>query len=160
MPTIIELKNGFSAGAIGTIWTPFTMIIGAQTTAPTKGTIAVDEARWRRLADSMEIYYYYRQTATGSSGVGRYLFPIPSPYVIDVTKAIADDGQARQVVGHCELNGTGTTGPGYVGINDSGNLILWVGAGGGVGAGEASALGVTAATSISFKAIVPIVGWT
>lgn len=69
-----------------TDWTSFDMTIGAVTTPPTKGTPTIDEARFRRVGDSMEISYQYRQSAGGAAGSGVYLFPIPDGKTIDIAK--------------------------------------------------------------------------
>jgi hypothetical protein len=69
-----------------TQWTSYSLTIGAVTSAPTKGTIVYDNAYWRRVGDSMEVRYDYRQAAAGSAGTGAYLFPLPTGYTIDTTK--------------------------------------------------------------------------
>jgi hypothetical protein len=68
-------------GTIATDWQSYTLNIGSTAgSSPTKGTIVRDEAKWRRVGDSMEIEYNYSQSTAGSdAGVtGHYLWPLPS----------------------------------------------------------------------------------
>jgi hypothetical protein len=158
------------AGLAGSDWSAYTMTIGATTTAPTKGTVAVDSAMWRRVGDSMEIMYNYRQTAAGSAGSGTYLFPLPSGYTADTAKlAIATDSDSP-VIGSANISSTTTaaavthtlmypilynstniaiTGPDranddyFRAFQGSGNFGL-----------------STTAISVSFFARVPIAGWS
>lgn len=61
----------------------------ATTTPPVKGnTITFDQVFWRRVGANAEIRFEYAQTsATGASGgSGDYLFSIPLPLTIDVSK--------------------------------------------------------------------------
>jgi hypothetical protein len=67
-------------------WVTRTTVIGAVTTAPTKGTISRDTLRWKREGDSMRIRIEYYQTAGGSVGSGIYLFAIPDGFTIDQNK--------------------------------------------------------------------------
>ena len=72
-------------GAVVGEWQEFTMTVGAVTTAPTKGTVAFDEARWRRVGSAMEVEWRYRQTVAGTAGTGTYTFSMPSGYTIDTS---------------------------------------------------------------------------
>lgn len=59
-------------------------LITATTTSPTYGTVAQNVATWRRVGDSMEIVWDYRQTSAGTGGSGTYLFNLPAGYSIDL----------------------------------------------------------------------------
>jgi hypothetical protein len=73
-------------GAIVSDWRPFTLSVTATSANPTKGTIVRDEARYRRVGDSVEIEWHYRQNAAGANGTGDYLFNLPSGLQIDTSK--------------------------------------------------------------------------
>ena len=78
-----NLTQAFQA----TDWIAYTLAVGAPTTAPTYGTIVSNQAMWRRVGDTMEIQWNFQQSSAGTSGSGVYLFPLPSGYTIDTTKA-------------------------------------------------------------------------
>lgn len=82
-----------------TDWQSFTMTPTATTTAPTKGTVVIDEAKYRRVGDSMEITWQYHQSSAGTAGNGTYLFPIPAGLVIDTTKLTPSTGGYLTKVG-------------------------------------------------------------
>jgi len=67
-------------------WTPYTLVFGGTTSAPTDGAGAVKTAFWRRVGDSMEIMVNYRQSSAGSAGSGSYLIPLPAGYSMDLNK--------------------------------------------------------------------------
>lgn len=73
-------------GAVATDWQEYTPSITATTTAPTLGTTTYNKAYWRRVGDSMQIFYGLRQTAGGSAGSGTYLFALPSGFTMDANK--------------------------------------------------------------------------
>lgn len=75
------------------------VVIGAVTTAPTKGTTAHDKMFWRRVGDSMEIRVEYEQTGSGAAGSGDYLLSIPSGYKIDTSKISRLSGSNSDVRG-------------------------------------------------------------
>lgn len=82
-------------------WNTYSLTIGAITTPPTKGTIVYDNARWRRVGDSMEIRYDFRQSTGGSAGSGAYLFPLPTGYTMDTTKITPSTNRLQsQICGH------------------------------------------------------------
>jgi hypothetical protein len=60
--------------------------IGAVTTAPTKGTTAVDRILYRKWGDEVKFKVEYRQTGAGSAGSGSYLFNMPNNFKIDMSK--------------------------------------------------------------------------
>lgn len=151
-----------------TAWTTYALTIGATTTAPTKGTIVYDKARWRRLGDSMEIRYDYRQSTGGSAGSGVYLFPLPSGYTIDTTKITpsTDKMQATAVGSGNEMADGGTFHTSTIraynttnlaasdeGVSLSGtdNNAFWSS----TDNGRLSLTGMT----YSFRALVPILEW-
>jgi hypothetical protein len=73
-------------------WQSFTMTVTGTTTNPTKAASKSEVAQWRRVGDSMELYYSYSQTATtgAANGSGTYLYAIPNSSVltIDSTKIV------------------------------------------------------------------------
>jgi len=78
-------------GAVVTDWRDFPSVaagtlITATVTNPSFGTIGVNKAEWRRVGDSMEIMWDFRQSTAGGAGSGGYLFNLPPGYVIDSTK--------------------------------------------------------------------------
>lgn len=90
-------------------WTSYTQTIKGATSDPTKGTVSVDNARYRVLGNSIEIYYVYVQTAAGSgaAGSGSYYFPLPNNYTLDTTALNAStDAEVATVLGSCEMNNT------------------------------------------------------
>lgn len=65
--------------------------IDATTTAPTKAATTEDYVKWRRVGDSMELFYTYIASATGgSNGSGDYIFKIPENFRID-TSVVGSD---------------------------------------------------------------------
>jgi len=146
-----------------TDWQSYVMNIGAVTTAPTKGTIVVDNAQWRRVGSNMEIMYTYLQSVAGASGSGIYLFPIPAGYTIDTALMATCLGTGNYGVGAA---GSGNA---YNGTNhypivslvyDSGNICLRYDSTSSLISNAAMGLGSAANLTISFKASVPIVGWS
>ena len=143
-------------------WTSFPMVINALTTNPTKGTVSLDEARWRRVGDSMEIRYSYEQTAAGTAGSGIYLFQIPVGYTIDSSKLTARPGDfAVPVVGSAAAYAVSDE-TGIVLAYNSTSLNIQTGNAtnntNNVGSGTLD-LGNTT-VRYSFNALVPITGWS
>ena len=62
-----------------TNWESYTLTIGSTGTAPTPGTVSINQATFRRDGSDAIINYTFKQTSSGgaSSGTGTYLFPIP-----------------------------------------------------------------------------------
>lgn len=111
-------------GSSSTPWTSFTMSITGVTSNPTKGTASVDEARWRRVGDSMEITYNLTQTGAGAAGSGGYLFAIPLSLTIDTTK-LSVLTNAVYAIGHAyAYNGTNEV-IGHVSGYNSTKLCIW-----------------------------------
>jgi hypothetical protein len=156
-------------GPVVTDWVSYNLVIGATTTAPTPGTVNVNQARWRRVGDSMEIIYNFEQGSAGTAGSGDYLFPLPTGYSVDTSKLLVLN-PARTIVGNAKLSfglGTsgantpnasvllGTTNPNAFKITYPNTTIegtFTMGSGGfGLNAG---------ALSLSFYAQIPIQGWS
>jgi hypothetical protein len=71
-------------------WTDGGAITVTGTTSnPTKGTVSIDKVWYKRVGDSLNVRYEYRQTAAGAAGSGDYLFLIPNGLSIDTTKITA-----------------------------------------------------------------------
>lgn len=155
----VNPSTGPPSGSITTPWAQYTMTIGGTTTAPTKGTVAVDKAFWRRVGDSMEITYNYRQTAVGAAGSGTYYFPLPSGYVVDTTK-LGVLSSVGTLVGSAQAY-AGSIFTGTVWYLGSSALSIQVSndttAVNSLGSGFAG-LG-NGTVEYSFAAKVPIVGW-
>ena len=60
-----------------------TITIGATTTPPTKGTIVVDNVKWRQVGDSYEVEFKYEHSTAGAAGSGDYLITLPSGLEFD-----------------------------------------------------------------------------
>jgi hypothetical protein len=151
-----------------TDWQSFTMNIGATTTPPTKGTTAVDNAKWRRVGDSMEILYQFSSTSGGATGSGTYLFPLPSGYSIDTAKLVAPSSTIADMRAHVG-SGWFTSGSNRFSLSvqaySSTQLFCSVLSNAGVNASEfSSGFGGGVFSSgdpgFSFIARVPIVGWS
>ncbi len=76
-----------------------TINLTATSVNPVKGTTTRDEVRWRRISESIEIVYDYKQTAAGSgtTGTGDYLYGIPIG-VINTTQAPTETGATSAAV--------------------------------------------------------------
>ncbi|HXI19298.1 MAG TPA: hypothetical protein VNM48_23265 [Chloroflexota bacterium] len=150
-------------GAAVSEWQSYALTIGAATTAPTPGTTSVNEARFRRVGDSMEVYFSIRTTTAGTAGAGTYKFPLPTGYTADTTKMLT--------IGSGSSGGLSIAGPasgeyganlysGYAVLFDATNIALQFGdatqATSFVGSGLFS---MVAALKYSFRAIIPIAEW-
>ena len=124
-----------------------------------KGTVVIDSLKTRRVGDSLEMLYTFRQSAGGSTGSGNYLFEIPGGREIDSSKIGTFDHNAKV--------GQGFAGPGA----DKYNTIVWAADSTHLSMSNVFGTGVTSdlgggalATSgdiyYTFTARVPIVGWT
>ena len=149
-----------------TDWETYTLTIGATTTAPTKGTTSYDNARWRRVGDSMEIHYEFKQTVAGTVGSGTYLFPLPSGYSIDTDKLTTSNGP-QTTVGHAWVSNVAAADAdasriGTVSPYDSSNLTVHTVSTSDTPAPVSnSAFGLDATNIIySFRATVPITNWS
>ena len=67
-------------------FTSYSLTLGSTGNVPVRGTVATETAKWRRVGDSMEIFYNYRQTAAGTNAGGSVLFSLPPGYSADLNK--------------------------------------------------------------------------
>lgn len=102
-----------------------TLITGV-TSNPTYGTTALNVAYWRRVGDSMEIMWNFRQTAAGSAGSGTYLFNVPLGLQIDTTKLSASTSFLQTYVGDFDMRapGSGVHGKGKVSVYSATQLAV------------------------------------
>jgi hypothetical protein len=146
-----------------TPWTSFTQtVVGATSGTVTKGTIALDEARWRRNGDSIEIRWNYHHTAAGSGGSGTALFVLPNGWAADTSKLTpATDGTAVVGTGSQNHGGAVSNAP-YtknVVLYDSTHLEMYYDNNSGAfTAVDTSAFAATI-FYISFSVTIPISGW-
>lgn len=143
--------------------------IGATTTPPTKSTgIAIDEIWWRRIGNSAEIKFDYRQsTATSAAaGSGDYLFGMPPNIAIDtsvltVYQTVEGNGQyvTMNMFGSAFFANTTNTNTGFACVYDSTQVRLFA-TGGASGAAASDNINIAGA-GINYHAIftVPIAGW-
>jgi hypothetical protein len=143
-------------------WQSYNLTIGATITAPTPGTILINEARWRRVGDSMEIYYSLRTSTAGTVGNGVYLFPLPSGYTADSSKmspAGLGSSGAISIVGPAEVERSSIIYAGAAFLYNSTNIAIQVGA-----TGQAITLigplyTLDVPSKYTFRAVVPIAEW-
>lgn len=142
-------------------WQSYTLTVGASTTAPTLGTVVVNQARWARKGQNMLIMYTLSQSSAGTAGSGTYRFPLPSGYTIDSSVVNIDaNGTNATNLGNAWMNRVG--GPldasGYVVPLTSTNLGLIVdGTADPIGSSPQGAF--DAALQLKFLAVVPIAQW-
>lgn len=97
-------------GAPTADWVNYTPTITGSTSNPSKGTILMDQAFWRRIGDSMQIRYQYRQTSAGGAGSGAYYFSLPSGYSAGLAKTHYGPtltGSMTGAAGTAEITGGG-----------------------------------------------------
>lgn len=144
-------------------WQSYSMTITGTTSNPTKGTISLDQARYRRVGDSMEIHYDYRQTAAGSAGSGTYYFSLPSGFTIDNSKFSTTVFNQTGTVGPASgRTSTGVELYGIVSIVNSTQFILnlFNDANAGIAPGSGNNFALSGAdVRFSFIATVPIAQW-
>lgn len=137
-------------------WQTYTPTI----TNGTKGTVTTDVGYWRRVGDTVEIHYDYKQSAAGSNGSGTYLFSLPAGVTIDLTKVTSGGGNSyASTVG--TFTGTASTSKiGVVGVNDSTHLNVSVDGGTGILGSSLTglSLGTSGSLFYSLSATVPVVG--
>jgi hypothetical protein len=76
--------QSLSAGVAMTDWQTETTTIKATVSNPTPGTNTTS-TKWRRVGNTMELFYSFKQTAAGSAGSGVYLFDIPNNLNVDTS---------------------------------------------------------------------------
>lgn len=151
---------------IVTEWVPYDLEITADTSNPSKATTpVVDEARWRRVGDSMEIQYRYSHTNnTGaSSGTGTYSYSLPNGLQIDLSKVGIDSASSGLPnVGGAQVFSTtegSLTGEAFV--RSETELGLFVGSSTEAFATVSSTYNFLSESTVqyNFYAKVPIQGW-
>ena len=95
-PNNVDLKNfGDKVAALLTAEVPITqaltnagtITVDAVTSAPTKGTVAIDRVQYARNGDLGFFRYEYKQTAgSGNAGSGDYLYSLPAGLSFDSSK--------------------------------------------------------------------------
>ncbi len=155
-----QANSGY--GAVMTDWTPYTMVITGSVSNPTIGTVSVNQAYWRRVGDSMEIFYELEQIGAGSAGSGDYLFSLPPGYTIDSTKVPLNDNSNIGIF-YASTSGGPANGTGLVQIADSQHFYA------GVNTNTSPAINTVGSTYYSLSAstvvysltaVVPILGWS
>ena len=154
-------------GAAISPWTSFTMTLAGSGTTPVKGTIVTDEALWRRVGDSMEIQYRFKQSGTGTTGTGDMLFTIPNSLTIDTSK-ITVSAVGFKVVGFGHSSTASANATGSTSLNlamlayDSTHLAAMQDNHDGtftILGNSNSYLGGNANASLSFSVTIPIAEW-
>jgi len=162
-PTQTQITNNVPTNVpVVEAWQSYNLTIGATTTAPTLGTVLVNEARWRRVGDSMEIYYSLRTSTAGTIGSGLYLFPLPSGYTVDSSKmspAGSGSSGAISIVGPAEVERSGIIYTGAAFLYDSSNICIQVGASGQATTVVGTLYTLDVALKYTFRAVVPIAQW-
>lgn len=155
---------GVVAGINITDWVPYTTSVTAVTTNPTFGTIAVNQAYWRRVGDSMEIRYEFRQTSAGTVGSGAYKLELPPGYAIDFTKTKGGGISFGEVLGFGMSGGSAanqTITPTANTAQPTAIRFVDNSVGSDFGSSTSSAYSPANANwSFGFKATVPVVGWS
>lgn len=163
-------------GSSNTDWsTPVPLTVGAVTTAPTKGTVALDQISYRRNGPDMEISIDYRQTAGGSAGNGTYLYTLPGgvSFASTVNTSTTDNVDTNaNLYGPIDVsNGQGNNSlVAWVKPYDATRFSLLFGPGmSDGGAGTSGTQNQMSSTSFSFSEVklsikgrfsVPILGWS
>lgn len=144
--------------------------IGATTTAPAKGTTAVDILRVGRIGDQARIVGSYRQTGAGSAGSGDYLISLPSGMSFDSNKVTffttvlgSTAGSIPNILGSAMLfNGSSNELVGGVVPYDATRFRIML-------LSDASSRGMfspsivsfaNASMSVAFDFMAPILGWS
>ncbi len=175
----IRLADNIFDAAISTPWTSYTLVVGATTTPPTAGTVVTNQAKWRRIGDSMEISYTFQQSSAGTAGTGAYLYPLPTGYTIDTTKltlpttlaaattlnsgatSVGNGTIANQTVAGTNFSSVLSVSP----YNSTNLTLAWTSTSAGQQYPIGSSTGAVGTLNntvvyMSFTAKVPIVGWS
>ena len=161
--------NGISTPAFGsfvnidstpeTEWMAFEGIVVASSN-PTKGTISSEKFSWRRIGDSIQIFWDTVYTSAGSAGSGNYSYTLPSSLTVNTSKFGTSGNWVNMHCGTFSINSSGvpTTLIGYIVING----IASLGATSYHGNILSSGYGAysDSAHNLSFKAELPISGFT
>lgn len=169
---VIENKCGTPWETIATtegVW------ITAVTTAPEYADSASQRAFWRRVGNSAEVTWFYRQTATtgATAGTGMYLINLPTGLTIDTTYVTVNTGAAVGAAFYDSAVGT-VHGGQSTNVDIDGSVVAysttqlklatrWQSSSGasdaGIWASTFFPFTNDAAFAIGFNATVPIVDW-
>ena len=137
--------------------------ICAVTTAPTKGTVTVEETWVRRLGQNLEISWNYEQTVAGTIGAGDYAVVMPGGLTIDTNitgEVLSGSNAGRSIVGTMSFAATAGDGYGYVNVRDGRHLGAFMVNPSADDVWGASGFGFAfSAAKMGFNITVPIVGW-
>lgn len=82
-------------------WTSYgTIILAADTTVPTKGTIVIDKLSVKKIGDSAILYFQFEQSSAGTAGSGNYYLQTPNSLIIDQAKYFNGSNNVTASVGH------------------------------------------------------------
>jgi hypothetical protein len=149
----------YPSGLAGSDWKSYSLTITGSVSNPTKGTIVRDEAMWRRIGDSMQIIYNFKQSSAGTSGSGDYLFALPSGYLIDTAKLSVSTTTGDVSCGPAAALRGGVAYAGYTSVYDTSHLKLLVGDATQSTTTVGGLFALDAAQIYNFQCTVPIAGW-
>lgn len=114
---------------IPSIWTSYSAsILGVGSNPAKGGTVIADQAVWRRVGDSIELQYTFRQTLGGSAGTGNYYWTIPNSWTADTSKTFAaDNANQGQNLGSANAFAATVGGWGQVKLRSSTTMYIVVG---------------------------------
>lgn len=149
---------------IVTEWQEYSLVIGGSGGTPPTPNPDYQQANWRRVGDSMEITFNYLQSVAGASGAGTsYTFSLPPGYQMDAAKWYPGFGNGTQ--GSCGTAIVQSTSrgvqEGWIQPLNSTQFIIYTGD----AVDNHAIMGAAynpfgdATIRISFRAVVPIVGW-
>lgn len=110
-----------------TPWVSYSVSITAAGSNPTKGTVAADNGVWRRIGDSVEIRWQYRQTAAGAAGNGNYRISLPTGVAVDTAKFNIDSQLQDNIIGTAQVDNLSNPLWGYCIIDQSTTLGIYIG---------------------------------
>lgn len=149
-----------------TDWQSYNPIVTASSVNPTIPTSGVTShtAKWRRVGDSIELFYSYESTTVsgGSNGTGDYYFSIPSGLSIDTSKLSGSGSLNGKVAVGVGRMVTTTIRDATMFIESGNKLMMQFETGGTDLSNLASAVSVftTNNSYITFTARFPIAGWS
>ena len=149
---------------IVTEWQEYSLVIGGSGGTPPTPNPDYQQANWRRVGDSMEITFNYLQSVAGASGAGTsYTFSLPPGYQMDAAKWYPGFGNGTQ--GSCGTAIVQSTSrgvqEGWIQPLNNTEFIIYTGD----AVDNHAIMGAAynpfgdATIRISFRAVVPIVGW-
>jgi hypothetical protein len=143
-----------------TDWTTFSMTIKGETSNPTRGTVATENAWWRRIGRNIEVRYEFNMTGSGSAGSGSYVFLLPNSWTLNGSLVSFLPGNAYQSLGGGDVYNSG-----------SGVSVIYVQTSNVLNNGFTLAFGVSAlrvgsgsysfggAVQLGFLASAPVTNW-